>query len=333
VDFNPPATGPLGPATFNVSPASLLARLNPGASTDLTLTLYNQGAGPLSYFIAEGAAGTALAARGAVPRRSTAVAVPWLSESPSQGVIAALQSQAVDVAVNSSGLAEGQYQAYLVISNSDPAHDPTVVPVTAIVSSVLVSAPAAGDSVMAGSVVPVSWAAPDSDNVNHVDLAYTMDGGVAFQPIASGVPNSGVYDWWVPNTAADSCQLRVTAYYVGDSVHIGYSDPFFRICSPSVGAPESEPPPASLGLTASPNPFGERVRFVLSGWRGHVQARVFDLRGAVVRDLSGDAGSGGIWQVSWDGRSDRGKKLACGVYLMRCEGDGRRIVRKVVLAR
>jgi hypothetical protein len=56
-------------------------------------------------------------------------AVPWLDVTPDSGVTPPSGSVPVDVTVDASGLAAGDYEAHLCISTNDPAQPLVVVPI------------------------------------------------------------------------------------------------------------------------------------------------------------------------------------------------------------
>jgi subtilisin family serine protease len=94
-------------------------------------------------------------------------------------------------------------------------------------------------------------------------------------------------------------------------------------------------PPAAVRLHAgAPNPFTDatRIRFDLPE-AVHVRARVFDLRGRLVRTLADRAYPAGSHQVIWDGRDAGGRKLPAGVYFCRLEAGGRASALRVTLVR
>ena len=56
---------------------------------------------------------------------------PWLSEDPTSGSVASGDPvDSITVSINTTGLAEGDYSANIVIDNNDPDEDPKIVPVT-----------------------------------------------------------------------------------------------------------------------------------------------------------------------------------------------------------
>ena len=81
---------------------------------------------------------------------------------------------------------------------------------------------------------------------------------------------------------------------------------------------------ARLDLRVAPNPFNPNttIRFTLAE-PGPVTAVVFDLAGRAVRTLAaGRDFAPGRHALRWDGRSDAGRRVASGVYVVRVHGGG-----------
>lgn len=83
-----------------------------------------------------------------------------------------------------------------------------------------------------------------------------------------------------------------------------------------------------------PNPFnGETVfRFELPQ-RREVELAVYNLSGQRVATLAAGAREAGVFQVHWDGRDEKGRQLASGVYLYRLQVGEWVEMRKLVLLR
>jgi len=81
--------------------------------------------------------------------------------------------------------------------------------------------------------------------IESVDVLYSLDSGKSYREIASHLPNSGFYDWTLPNINADQVMLRVNAYGA-DDVNLGsdYSNAPFSLLnyipSPLPGEFDSE---------------------------------------------------------------------------------------------
>jgi hypothetical protein len=90
---------------------------------------------------------------------------------------------------------------------------------------------------------------------------------------------------------------------------------------------------------AYPNPFGAaRAPAVLRlpaelARRGRVRVEVFDAAGRRVRVLFDGDLPGGAREFEWDGRDERGREAASGVYRARLLAPGRRAVVPIVLVR
>jgi hypothetical protein len=100
-----------------------------------------------------------------------------------------------------------------------------------------------------------------------------------------------------------------------------------------VGVEEPEAFAFHLGQ-AYPNPArgGNVIPFSLEK-KGRTSLKVYNVAGALVRILvNGEIGAG-RYQATWDGRNDRGRQTASGVYLYRLEAPGRTAVKKMVVLR
>ncbi len=81
-----------------------------------------------------------------------------------------------------------------------------------------------------------------------------------------------------------------------------------------------------------PNPFNPSttIQYDLPE-AGHVQIRVFDIRGRVVSTLVDRQEEAGVHVVQWNGREDSGRTLSSGVYFYRMETASFSRIRKMVL--
>ncbi|KPK67512.1 hypothetical protein AMJ82_10520 [candidate division TA06 bacterium SM23_40] len=82
-----------------------------------------------------------------------------------------------------------------------------------------------------------------------------------------------------------------------------------------------------------PNPFGSATTILYSvGTLKPVRLAVYDIRGALVRDLVDQTVAAGVHRVTWDGRDARGTEVGSGVYFCRLEaGDFAETKRMVIL--
>jgi len=64
-----------------------------------------------------------------------------------------------------------------------------------------------------------------------------------------------------------------------------------------------------------------------------VDLAVYDVRGRKVRSLVSRPEAAGLREVRWDGRDDRGQRVASGVYFVRLRAEAEVRLGRVVLAR
>lgn len=92
--------------------------------------------------------------------------------------------------------------------------------------NVVVTGPSPGITLSPGSMTNLVWNATDSGGVASVDLAYSTNAGITWNPIASGIANSGAYNWSVPDALTTSGQIRVTARDNANNSDAGFSGAF-----------------------------------------------------------------------------------------------------------
>jgi len=68
-----------------------------------------------------------------------------------------------------------------------------------------------GQTLVPGNQVNLRWISDDDQAVDEVDLAYSLDGGASFFPIANGLPPLGTQLWTVPAAPSATVHLRAIA--------------------------------------------------------------------------------------------------------------------------
>ena len=83
-----------------------------------------------------------------------------------------------------------------------------------------------------------------------------------------------------------------------------------------------------------PNPFNPTtlIRFELPA-RARVKLHVFDVQGRLVKTLVDDELQAGGQEIAWNGRDNKGRSVASGVYFYRLETPHTLVSRKMVLLR
>lgn len=144
-----------------------------------------------------------------------------------------------DLLVNGVSVgAQGNFTFPAVHANQTIAASFAANPVDTQAPVVAVTSPAGGESWGVGSAHAITWTATDNTAVTGVDLAYSTDGGATFaNSIATGLSNTGTYNWTVPLVLTSNAKVRVRA----------------RDAATNVGADSSHTAVAFTGWTVTAN--------------------------------------------------------------------------------
>lgn len=110
-------------------------------------------------------------------------------------------------------------------------------------------------------------------------------------------------------------------------------DPTGGILGVSAGGRDVRPRRFENWLSQNyPNPFNPTTTISFSiAKSGHVNLVVFDVTGAVVRNLLSESRRPSQYRVLWDGRNNAGAPVASGVYFYRLKAPGFTSAKKMVL--
>ena len=129
--------------------------------------------------------------------------------------------------------------------------------VDALLPVVTVTVPNGGEVWVGSSQQAIIWSASDANlTTNPITITWTPDDGATWLPIASGLPNTGIYTWIVP--LSDTAQARVQVQAVDAVGHISsdQSDATFMISppipTPTPTATPTDTPTATSTPTATP---------------------------------------------------------------------------------
>jgi hypothetical protein len=97
----------------------------------------------------------------------------------------------------------------------------TIQAADSVAPSVRVLAPNGGESLSVGSTFRIRWEATDNVGVSYVTI-WLFQGTNQVTVIASNYPNTGYYDWTVPNRVGEGYKVRIAA--VDAAGNAGYDD-------------------------------------------------------------------------------------------------------------
>jgi hypothetical protein len=95
--------------------------------------------------------------------------------------------------------------------------------------SVRVTSPNGGEVWRVGETRKITWTATDNVGVTRIDIFYSTDGGRTWRTIATGLSNTGSYNWRIPNTPSTNCLVRIDAYDTSGNRGSDTSDKPFTI--------------------------------------------------------------------------------------------------------
>ncbi|UCF05236.1 MAG: T9SS type A sorting domain-containing protein [bacterium] len=189
---------------------------------------------------------------------------------------------------------------------------------------VTVVCPNGGEEYGIGDTITIEWIASDNRSVDSVSIYFSHDAGVEYEVIAHGEPNDSIYSWIVPSFVSDSCLVLVVAYDPGLLTGGDESDSLFSIKeATSAGDIEEGGVPDALRYVTNleqnyPNPFNgtTTIRYSI-GEPCHVEIRLYNPVGQLVRILEARHRKAGNHHTVWNGKDNAGRNVASGVYFIR----------------
>lgn len=115
---------------------------------------------------------------------------------------------------------------------------PYLTPITSIdtnAPSIVVLIPNGGETFTANRTTNITWNATDVGGVAAIHIFESLDNGATFSPVASGLPNTGVYVWVPANRPTTTARIRVVAVDASANSTNDISDAAFAIVSPPGG--------------------------------------------------------------------------------------------------
>ena len=175
----------------------------------------------------------------------------------------------------------------------------------------------------------VTWKAGDiyAQRVNGSGIVQWTANGVALCTAASD--QSG------PMIVSDGAEGAIVTWMDERS---GATDIYAQRVAASGGIPTSvrdTPPITALTVLQNhPNPFNATTTLdIMIATASPLQIDVFDVAGRRVRGIMVEGAEAGWRSVPFDGRDDRGRALASGVYFYRVRASGTTVTRKMIIAR
>ncbi len=191
-----------------------------------------------------------------------------------------------------------------------------------VAPTVTLTRPNGGETFVATTNEAINWTANDNVAVTSITLESSVDNGLNWDPLASGLSNSGTYLWSVPNSPSTQALVRITAFDTQNQA-VDVSNAVFTISSnvgvgdPSLAFAVRRPTPSPFSGATSIGfdlPAATRPGVVSGTWP--VQVRIFNLAGRLVRTAIDGPLAPGAHVALWDGTDERGVRQSAGVYFI-----------------
>ena len=134
---------------------------------------------------------------------------PWLSVSPTNGVIASKNVKILKIVADYSKIEYGEYTESVVINVGQSSLSIPVLISYTKPAYIEVTSPEAGKVYAMGTVLPINW----NSNVGGTVKIELVRNGSVQQSIISSVDNysTGNHSWGIPSLAVDAYQVRITS--------------------------------------------------------------------------------------------------------------------------
>lgn len=183
--------------------------------------------------------------------------------------------------------------------------------------------------VAASTSVPMRFEDPAGYTAAYFELWYSPDAGATWS-LADGPIYTREYGWSAPDQVTESALLELVAYGNDGLLGSVLSDAF-GILYGTTGV-DDEPRPDRLALRfAGRTPAPRAVLQFGLPKSSDVAIRVYDVRGALVRELASGTFEAGWHRVTWDGNGSAGSPANPGVYFVQASAGGERTLQRFVL--
>lgn len=187
-----------------------------------------------------------------------------------------------------------------------------------------VVAPTGGQVLLLGSNASLQWSASDNTAVTAIDLLLSRTGpGGPFDPIATGLANSGSYSWAVSGAITTAAYLEVVAHDGAGLTGAALSDSF--VISDGTSGVGGHPVTEFALPAIAPNPVRglARIRFAVPRVAA-VRVSVLDVQGREVAILAEGVYEPGMHEAAWGAAEARP-----GLYFVRMTAPGHTFMRRL----
>jgi hypothetical protein len=228
-----------------------------------------------------------------------------------------------------SGALTGNTNPANLVMDADKSVTATFADIQA--PTVTVTAPNGGEALNSFAHTSITWTASDNAAVTAVDIALSRTGAAGtYTPIATGIPNTGSYDWVVTEPVTTNGFMRVTAHDAAANTAQDVSNAAFAIAS---GAGVLDGPITTVALAPVwPNPARGTPRFTIALPEAvPVHLGLLDVQGREVVVLADGVFAPGRHTFDWSAGAPA--QVTPGLYFVRLTVPGRSLTQRFALVR
>ena len=253
--------------------------------------------------------------------------VEWITLDQDNGALVQGASDNITLRFNSTGLAEGTYNANIEIISNDPDEVTVILPVELIVEDNPLPVTLSNFFVeFEDNISSIFWTTQSElNNMGwNVYRSPSQNFGQAVQLNSELIPGAGTTTEPTEYIFVDSLTALIPGasyWYFLESVEISGDNSLHDPVSLEIPYQEDDlqPPhlPVDYGLQQNyPNPFNPftRISFNLDH-ECLIDLTIYDVKGVLVRNLVRGQHSSGLHEYNWDGKDNSGKQMGSGIYL------------------
>lgn len=258
---------------------------------------------------------------------------PWLDISPRHLTVDSGLAGGFSLELDSHVVPAGEYRAKVILETNDATQAVVEIPITFLVQTVT-PIMLSGLTAEAGDEgVVLSWRAPADLHYSGFDVYRKRVSPVEEEETRiTAEPLAPAANGWYRFVDSDILAGGEYEYRVASLAPNGEREFFGPLTVTTRGA---EPPRALWLAPCSPNPARQAttVRYGLPRLE-KVRLTLYSPEGRLVRTVLENAGqAAGYYVATWNGRDDRGRPVAAGVYLVRLESGRQQRTQKVLWVR
>jgi hypothetical protein len=202
------------------------------------------------------------------------------------------------------------------------------------VEAVKVLRPNGGETFYGNYQEQIRWQKFYPPRCNSLSMFYSLDNGRTYDTIITGIPGAdSSYLWTVPDTASDSCKVKIIAH--GPGWQFDESDGVFTI-TPSGIDEIASPSLAMTSIKISPNVIKSQalICFTLPNAQ-EISLKLYDITGKLVKVFCDGYRESGIYKINL-----KAKDYSSGIYFIRlqteeskptCLQGGRQIIERIMI--